>query len=147
MLKERHHFGKSVYMEEQQYKDFRMSGLVNSQMDVIGAMDFEMRDASKTSKIIPVNTVKDGIGSRSVVLNSDDYNKFINYVSEKADAMKEQIMDGVISINPVEGACDYCPYGGVCRFDRKLGDRYREKENVTLKEVADAVDREAAGRN
>ena len=42
---------------------------------------------------------------------------------------------GDISINPVEGACDYCPFGGICNFDRKLGSRYRQVEKVSLSDI------------
>lgn len=83
-------------------------------------------------------------------MNSSDYMKFINYVSDKADNMKEQIMEGNIDINPIEGACDYCPYGSVCGFDRKLGDKYRETEKVSLEEVTERLnfmDNKMSGEN
>jgi ATP-dependent helicase/nuclease subunit B len=49
--------------------------------------------------------------------------------------MRQDILKGNIEINPTEKACSYCPYGGVCGFDRKLGDRYRKMEKVDLEEV------------
>ena len=140
-----------------------MAGMVNDDSDVIQSMDENVYETSGISDILPVQTTKSGLSSRSVVMNSHDYMKFIHYVSDKADDMKNRIMEGNIEINPIEGACQYCPYGGVCRFDRKLGDRYREVEKVSLEEVINilhaedgkessgeenhAVDRETIRRN
>lgn len=150
-------------IREEQYKAHRMAGMVNDDSDVIQSMDENVYETSGISDILPVQTTKSGLSSRSVVMNSHDYMKFIHYVSDKADDMKNRIMEGNIEINPIEGACQYCPYGGVCRFDRKLGDRYREVEKVSLEEVINilhaedgkessgeenhAVDRETIRRN
>ncbi len=42
-------------------------------------------------------------------LKQKTYSKFINHVSNMAGEMQDKIIKGDISINPVEGACDYCP--------------------------------------
>ena len=36
----------------------------------------------------------------------------------------------------------YCPYGGVCGFDLKVGDRYRQLEKLDLKQVISRLNTE-----
>ncbi len=122
-----------------QYKAFRMSGIVNSDAEIIECMDSRAFEKTGASDILPVQTTKSGLGARSVVLDSETYKKFIDYVSDMAEQMKEEILEGNIDINPVEGTCDYCPYGGICGFDRKLGDRFRKKPQIGLEDVTERV--------
>lgn len=122
-------------IEDEKYKCYRMTGLVNSDFHVIESIDHEMGDKTGASKIVKVSTTKNGVSKRSTVIDSDNYMKFIDHVYTMADEMKQDILKGNIEINPTEKACTYCPYGGVCGFDRKLGDRYREMEKVDLEEV------------
>ena len=122
-------------IENEQYKCFRMSGLVNSDFSVIESIDNELSDKTGASKIVKVSTTKKGVDKRSTVIDSSNYMKFIDHVADMADEMKKDIIKGNIKINPIEKACDYCPYGGICGFDRKLGDRYREMEKVGLEDV------------
>lgn len=122
-------------IENEKYKCYRMTGLVNSDFQVIESIDSELGDKTGASKIIKVNTTKNGIGKQSTVIDSKNYMKFIDYVYDKAEEMRQEIISGNIEINPTEKACSYCPYGGVCGFDRKLGDRYREIEKIDLEYV------------
>jgi ATP-dependent helicase/nuclease subunit B len=130
---------KYELVKKLQYRQYRMTGMVNADSDVVRLMDKEVFDRRGASDILPVSSTKAGLSSSSQVLDSETYTRFINYVSDKAEKMKEQIIEGDISINPVEGACAYCLYGGVCGFDRKLGDKYREVEKVTLSEIKDML--------
>lgn len=126
---------KMMEVEKLRYKSYKMSGMVNSDKEIIEAMDESLITKTGSSDILPVQTTKSGIGGRSVVMDGANYNKFIDYVSDMAESFKEEIFDGQIEMNPVEGACEYCPYGSVCGFDRKLGDRYREKEKLSMDDI------------
>ena len=129
-------------VQDEQYKCYRMSGLVNSDFNVIEAIDKELSQATGNSKIIKVGTTKTGLSSRSTVIENNNYMKFINHVYDMAENMRKDIIDGNIQINPTENACTYCPYGGVCGFDLKVGDRYRQLEKLDLKQVISRLNTE-----
>ena len=63
--------------------------------------------------------------------------RFIKHVSKKAEQLKDQLFNGEIDVNPIEGACTYCAYKDICKFDPSLGDEYRNLENVTYKNIND----------
>lgn len=125
------------------YKQFRMSGLSNADTDVIRLMDQNVFEKRGSSDILPVSSTSSGLDSRSQVMDSRDYADFIEHISNMAEEMQEKIIQGDISINPIEGACTYCPYGSICRFDRKLGDKYREVEKVSLESVRELLNKKA----
>ena len=129
--------------EEQQYKDFRMTGMVNADAEIPEMMDENIFEKVGSSDILPVNTTKSGIGSSSTVMDEKTYEKFIHFVCKKAEEMQEEILNGKIDINPIEGNCSYCPYHTVCGFDRKLGDKYREVEKISLQDVKNQLEEES----
>lgn len=135
---------KMMEVEKIRYKSYKMSGMVNSDKEIIEAMDESLITKTKSSDILPVQITKSGIGGRSVVMDGVSYNRFIDYVSDMAESFKEEILDGQIKMNPVEGACEYCPYGSVCGFDRKLGDRYREKEKLSMDDILATINSDCA---
>ncbi len=120
---------------EQKYKTYRMSGLVNSDLDVIRAMDKDALTRKGSSVILPVSGSTDRIDSRSNALSSGEYQKLMEYVSDLADQMTQDILEGQIPINPVSGVCDYCKFQSICGFDRKLGDHYRDTASWKMDEV------------
>ena len=126
---------KIKIIDDIRYKKYRMSGMVQSDSEIVRFMDEKAFDKKGASDILPISVTKLGISSSSTVLDAETYTKFIDYVSKKAEDMQEQIIEGEISVNPVEGACTYCPYGSVCSFNRKLGDRYREVEKMSLDDI------------
>lgn len=126
---------KEKIVKEEQYKEYRMSGMVHEDSEVLKGMDCDVFEKSGSSNILPVSATKNGIGARSTVMQEETYEKFIHYVCKKAEMMKDEIFHGNIEINPVEGNCEYCPYDTVCGFDRKLGDQYREVQPVSLEDL------------
>lgn len=122
---------------EKQLPEFQMSGIVNTEEQVVTAVDEGMEEGNK-SQIVKLTKKKDGEpDSRSQALDQDTYMKLIQYVSVKADEMKEQLFHGNINLNPVEDACNYCAYKGICKFDKSLGDKYRELDKVTYKNIGE----------
>ena len=117
--------------------EFRLpkSAVVAKEIEIVNAMDHNTITKTGSSAILPVNITKSGVDARSTAIETKTYSKFINYVSNMAGEMQDKIIKGDISINPVEGACDYCPFGGICNFDRKLGSRYRQVEKVSLSDI------------
>lgn len=124
---------------EKQLPEFQMSGIVNTEEPVITAVDEVFEEGNK-SHIVKLTKKKDGApDSHSQALDQETYIKLIKYVSNKADEMKEQLFGGNIHLNPVEDACRYCAYKGICRFDKSLGDNYRELEKVTYKDIGELL--------
>lgn len=126
---------KKMAIEKERFKAYRMSGLVAKEIEIVNAMDHNTITKTGSSAILPVNITKSGVDARSTAIETKTYSKFINHVSNMAGEMQDKIIKGDISINPVEGACDYCPFGGICNFDRKLGSRYRQVEKVSLSDI------------
>lgn len=124
---------------EKQLPEFQMSGIVNTEQQSISAVDNAFEEGNK-SDIVKLKIKKDGDpDSNSQALSQETYMKFIKYVSDKADQMKEQLYKGNISLNPVNDACGYCNFKGICKFDRTLGDNYREIEEVTYKNIGELL--------
>lgn len=46
-----------------------------------------------------------------------------------------RILDGEASVRPTEGACEFCPFGDVCRFDRQLNCHTRTVNKQTLSDL------------
>lgn len=123
-------------VEDSKYEKYRMTGLVNDKLEIIRAMDSEaLGEKSARSKVLPVTGKATSISETSYAMNTENLEKLIEHVSGVADEMQEQIFQGDISLNPIESACDYCKFGGICGFDRKLGGRFRELEPWDLKKV------------
>ncbi len=124
-------------IEESILKELKMNGLVNSSYEVIKSLDQDFAlasdglAASVKSKVIPVETGKDGsIGKRSNVISEKVFGNLTKYVNEKLTEYGREILDGNTGVNPYKlgnrTACDYCSYGGVCGFDKRLpGNSYR----------------------
>ena len=138
----------SLSLEKLRDKEYKMTGLVNMDYDVINAIDENLENPSCKSDIISVETKKDGnLSSKSMVIDSKNYNKFIQHVSNMAENMKDEILDGNIDVNPIENECQRCSFSGICRFDRRLGDRFRETENIDLKYVIAELNRDEVEEN
>ena len=99
-----------------------MDGLVNSEPGVISLMDREIETASD---VIPV-AMKNGLiqEPRSSVANRARFSALRKYVRGKLRQAGLEILDGRTEASPYKQgkrtACDYCPYHGVCGFDRNL---------------------------
>ncbi|MCI8516289.1 MAG: helicase-exonuclease AddAB subunit AddB [Hungatella sp.] len=109
-------------------EQLRMNGLVNSDLEVIGHMDREIRSKSD---VIPVS-VKDGLleEHRSSVASGRHFEALKLYVRDKVREDGREILSGNVAARPYKQgnrtACDYCPYHGVCGFDQKIpGYRFR----------------------
>ena len=119
-------------------KKLRMDGLVNSELEVISLMD---REIEKASDVIPV-AIKDGLvqEAKSSVANRERFGALRRFVRGKLEGAGLEILDGAMGIGPYKQgrrtACDYCPYHGVCGFDRRLpGYEYRKLKDKKPEEI------------
>lgn len=110
-------------IEEEILSELKMTGIVNSDEEVIRLMD---RDFEDKSKVLPVSKKKGGgYTASSGVLSNEGFDTISEYVNLRIKEIGSSIINGDISLNPYElgddGACTYCAFKGVCGFDRKLG--------------------------
>lgn len=103
-------------------KELTPDGLVNSDEYVIRLLDEEIESDSYA---IPV-----GKGSRgeykksSKIVNEDSFQVIADFTNQKVKKLGEEIVGGNIGITPCQDgdttACDYCKYGKICGFDKKI---------------------------
>lgn len=110
-------------VEAEILRQLKMTGLVNSELEVISHLD---REIEKASDVIPV-AMKDGIiqEARSSVASRKRFQSLRYFAREKLQSAGREILDGNTAIKPYKqgnrSACDYCPYHSVCGFDQRLG--------------------------
>lgn len=125
-----------VDLDAQDYlKQFAMSGLVNSRVEVIESLDTQLAQ-KRTSSVIPVSYTKaNAPDSRSKIATEEQFADLEAYVKNEAQQMHAQIRGGMIAKNPYkrsnQSPCDYCDYKNVCGFDTRLpGFTYRQLPNM-----------------
>ncbi len=99
-------------------KELKMNGLLTADSHVVEKMD-------STLDSVPVSVNKDGsFSKRSSVASREQFDLLNRYVRKKIAGIREAILEGEAEAEPYElgkkNACTYCPYQGVCGFDRKL---------------------------
>lgn len=118
-------------------EELRTKGLVNSDGEIVRALDKEI---SGKSLVIPVNYKNESSISGSV-MNSEEFKILEEFAQYKLRNLGNDIITGRITKNPcTDGdryeACTYCNYKEVCGFDRKL-DGYNM--NLIRKEDKDVL--------
>lgn len=136
--------------ESEIMKSFRMKGLVNESDEVMYAIDKRFRPdsgeglaASVRSGVVPVSTKKDGnINKTSAryLATGTDFELLMQYTKDKLQSMSHDIMGGTIGVKPYrkendKNSCDFCPYHGICQFDPRLGQEYRNLQELSDDEV------------
>ena len=132
--------------------ELRLSGPALQDMDVLKHLDHELRP-EKSSEVIPVSLKKDGnISARSLVLCEEDFLKVCAHVKRTIRKSAELILAGHAEIDPYEyrneTACDYCPFRGVCGFDRRIpGYQYRSLPSMKREEILARMDSQTTQEN
>ncbi|MCR5106921.1 MAG: PD-(D/E)XK nuclease family protein, partial [Lachnospiraceae bacterium] len=126
----------------------KMSGLVNSDPDVIRLMDKELdKDNKKKSDVIPITLKNDGTPSAtSKGISTDEFKVMCSYINLKIKKMGEEILSGNIAIKPNgvkddKEACKYCEYKHICNY-REDSDSMDDGEDDT-----ENAENEAQGRS
>ena len=124
--------------EEAILEALKMDGIVNSNPDIIYAMEKVMDGKCKS---IPVTMKEEQVvQARSKVLETKQLTKMCEFVKEKMKELGNEMNQGNISIQPYKlekrTGCDYCEYQSVCGFDKKLDFmNYRRLKKLSKEEA------------
>ncbi len=100
-------------------KQFKMSGLLLKDVDIVRAMD---KGISGHSAILPAYIKKDGSLSESSgsYATLDQFKKLSSYIRKTAGELGREILRGGAAISPCKNnkslPCEYCRYHSVCGF-------------------------------
>jgi len=110
-------------------KKLKLSGLVLKDVNIIRSMDSQING---WSEVLPVciSAKNDSIDERSSVLNEQEFFGLLKHIRQLVSRIGMDMLEGNIHIEPMKKgkvtACRYCPYKGICQFDRQLKDnKYR----------------------
>ncbi len=137
-------------LQERILMDLKVNGLIQNNKEVIGHLDRGLAQGCAESSIIPVKYNKNGsLSAVSSVASLENFNRLSEHVHETMAGIGKHILSGNVVINPYERkgrtGCDYCPYMGICGFDRKIpGYEYRRLDQITSEGVWDKLEKEAA---
>ena len=126
-------------------KELKPDGIVNSSEEVITHLD---RSFSGNSDVIPVGRNKDqSLSKTSKVLSGRGFNILSEYTDQILNRIGQRILDGEAEILPYElggkTGCDYCPYQGICGFDKKIpGYEYRKLSKLKDVEALQQMEQE-----
>ena len=115
-------------------KKLKMNGLVLSDKDIIAKMD-------KTTVSLPLSYNKSGtLRKGASVATEEEFAALGKFVKQKIENVKEAIYNGNVEASPYElkdrNACTYCPYQGVCGFEKKIpGYEFRRIKQFTDNEI------------
>ncbi len=109
----------------------KASGVVLDDREVLKHFDKKLGQGASKSDILPIAYKKDGsLTAASKALSMEQFDIMEQYVARKVKETAGCIMRGDAKINPYSygnrTACDFCPYRGICGFDRRIaGYEYR----------------------
>lgn len=113
---------------------FRMQGFTVGE-DAVVKMSDKLVEPGKKSRFIDAYYQK----KNKKALSGEDFDAFIAYSVLAAQNCAKETEAGCIAASPYRGACDFCPYGGMCGFDASAGARSEKK--VTGEEIVEIVKR------
>ncbi len=110
-------------IQEELKKQFRMSGMVLADVNIIRMMDKNLQTGA--SSTIPVTLDKNGDinDSRSNAITKEQFTLLQNKVKKIIKQIAKEILEGNIEIKPTynkgkkEEACKYCEYKSICCFN------------------------------
>ena len=108
-------------------ENFKYRGLFISDSAYVDALaDIE---ASEKSPHYPLARLKNGDLGKSGVdaVSPGEFEALLKRNRQNIVTAGQQILAGHFPLSPVEGGLTYSPYLDIMRFDRALGDRYREQ--------------------
>ncbi|MBE6738139.1 MAG: hypothetical protein E7566_05775 [Ruminococcaceae bacterium] len=96
-----------------QNKKLQMNGLILQDMDVLQGMDREMQ-----GKFIPAYIKNGQLKGAGSLASLEQMGAIFSYIDKLVGEMATELYGGKISAKPAVGrykACDYCPYGALCK--------------------------------
>ncbi len=134
---------KNASVEEELLREMRPQGMFLEEDEVLNLLDRDLLTEGRSDVIVA--DIKSGrLSSNSQSASSARLKGYLDYATQKADDLMQQIRDGNIAVAPFQtgkgergfDSCAYCPYMGICGFDDKIPG-YR-KEVCPVKEVPEA---------
>ncbi|WP_051273661.1 helicase-exonuclease AddAB subunit AddB [Desulfotruncus alcoholivorax] len=137
-------------LEREWLKQFKLNGLLVD----CGAELYRLLDKGLgpgcTSLLVPASLNKDGgISGRSAasVYTPEEFQRLMDSLGQLLKMIGQDIAAGRVDIAPLKignsGACDFCAYGPVCRFDLWLPENRFRSVNLDAKELRRRVQYEA----
>ena len=119
-----------------------MRGYTGSEDVTVSLNDSALSEKRGKSDVISVGyTAKGGFYKGSEVLEPAELETVMKYSGYVAEERAEKILDGDISISPIEkGSCEYCEFKASCSFDRKIpGYEKRIRSKMTKDEMIEKM--------
>ncbi len=94
------------------------------------------------SDVINVGIKKDGqFSSTAKLFNKEQFDTIGKFTEKSMNERADAILNGDVKTDPYylkeeEQACKYCAFGGICGFDRSLGDEYRKLRGISSEDEA-----------
>ncbi len=106
-------------VEANKLKQFKLSGLVLEDIDIIGALA-----SQDPSSILPISVKKDGaLSKNSSVATKEQFHTLEEHIIHTIQELGKGILDGRISAKPIKlrdkNPCAFCKYHTICQFDEK----------------------------
>lgn len=137
-------------IEEKLRKEFKMKGLILSDVKVIHMQDKTLKTG--TSKIIPATLNKDGeiVESKTNGVNIEEFKILQSYITRTIKQIAKEILRGNIELKPYnkkgQKPCEYCSYKAICQFNpRMCGNRYNYIDKKSKDDIMKQM--EQRGRN
>ncbi len=134
-------------LDNKMLNEFKLSGMFNSDIDVIKKMDKNM---TSDSNIINASFKKDFTlkeKSRKDAVDNDTFDLIRRYCYNKIELIGNEIVEGKISVNPIKSknyvSCTYCKYRSICLIDTvKEENKYNELKKMTKDETLLLIQKE-----
>lgn len=123
---------KNEYKEEKdKLKEYMMKGKAVDDMQFLSAMDTSVNFENTSSKIFAckLNTSKKLLEagekeySKIYTVSKDVFNNMKTYSIHLIKNALNEILSGEISPSPRQGACKFCSFASLCRYDKNQGFR------------------------
>ncbi len=117
--------------EKSVYDRLKMNGIINSSSDVLDLFGGDLKcytDSFVRNKL-----------SFEKVFSMDDINNVFEYMINTIKTIGNNILDGKISVSPVEDGCKYCKFSSICKFDKKI-DKARKIKSYKNTEVCQMLE-------
>ncbi len=129
--------------KEAMLKQFKMSGMVLRDVDIIRAMDTGIKGSSA---IVPAYLKQDGTLSESsgCYATYEQFKKLSAYIRRIAGELGQEILHGAVSVSPCKTnkqfPCRYCRFHSICLFNPET-DSYRTASPLKDDAVWDLIEK------
>lgn len=126
--------------ETELLKEMKMSGVANSDFDLISKMEHSGKEGILS---MPVTVTTKGLDKRSSIMDTSQMLKLGTMVEEKIIELGNALMKGDISIRPYEYQngmpCNYCSFRHICAYENGV-DPVKRIKSISLEEGKHALD-------